>query len=269
VQPSGRLLWMPHRRHVAWSAVSRAVRLPTRAESDGLFIQQVSPVEVLGDSLLSIVKVMGNPDFESEKLLAFEGGYRTRPTDWLTLDLAGFYNVYDDLRTGEPQNSITDFTKSPPHLIIPVLADNKASGRTFGIEKAVDCQVFERWRLRAAYTYLWMDVDIDRDSQSTGTETIPGKNPGHQFNLRSALDLPAGLGLDLIARGVGGVERPKEPNYWTVDFRLGWRPRPALEVVVAGQNLLDSPRHEFRAELIESPLTQIQRSLYGALKWRF
>ena len=143
---------MPHNRHAVWTAISRAVRLPTRAESDGQLIQEVRPVVVGSDSVLSIVKIMGDEDFESEELVAVEGGYRTCPTDWLTLDLAAFYNFYDNLRTGEPRTVVADHTTSPPRLLVPVEADNKASARTFGLEEAVDWQPLDGWRLRAAYT---------------------------------------------------------------------------------------------------------------------
>lgn len=34
VQPSGRLLWTPHPQHTMWGAISRAVRTPSRADSD-------------------------------------------------------------------------------------------------------------------------------------------------------------------------------------------------------------------------------------------
>src|SRR5206468_6357030 len=34
LQPSGRLLWRPVPRHTIWTAVSRAVRTPSRAEVD-------------------------------------------------------------------------------------------------------------------------------------------------------------------------------------------------------------------------------------------
>jgi iron complex outermembrane receptor protein len=47
--------------------------------------------------------LLGNRDYESEKLLAFELGYRTQPIEKLSLDITGFYNSYDDLRTVVPR----------------------------------------------------------------------------------------------------------------------------------------------------------------------
>ncbi len=41
----------------------------------------------------------GKPDIVAEDLLSFELGYRAQPIDGLSFDIAGFYNIYDDLRT--------------------------------------------------------------------------------------------------------------------------------------------------------------------------
>jgi iron complex outermembrane recepter protein len=49
-------------------------------------------------ALQSIVVLEGNPDLEPEKVLSYELGYRAWPNKDFYLDIAAFYNDYDDLR---------------------------------------------------------------------------------------------------------------------------------------------------------------------------
>ena len=271
ILPNARLLWTPGERHAAWMAISRAVRLPTRAVTEGRFTIDVSPPNEFPGSPLLFYDLMGNPDPKAEELLAFEVGYRLHPRDDLSVDLATFYNGYDHLITGEPQilAILADNFVSPPRFTIPVLVDDKMQGETLGMELAVDWQPLASWRLRAAYTFLHMDLEIEKDSLDPLTAKVAEDIPTHQFNLRSALDLPGDLELDLIGRYVDSLPRSEADAYLGLDARVGWFPFPQLELSLVGQNLLDSHHLEFDTELIETLSTQIQRSAYGMLTWRF
>ena len=48
--------------------------------------------------------LLANPDFESEELIAYELGYRVKPANNLSFDLAVYYNDYDNIRSVEPQS---------------------------------------------------------------------------------------------------------------------------------------------------------------------
>ena len=88
-QPSVRLAWSFNEDSLLWGAVSRAVRTPSRIDRD--LANRTRPPFTAG-----------NPDFESEKLIAYELGLRTQPSRPLSLSLATYYNDYDDLRSFEP-----------------------------------------------------------------------------------------------------------------------------------------------------------------------
>jgi iron complex outermembrane recepter protein len=72
------------------------VRTPSEAESD-VRLNPAPPVPIPP----GLLTILGDGDFDSEKLVAYELGYRIQPINQLTLDLTGFYNVYDDLRSLE------------------------------------------------------------------------------------------------------------------------------------------------------------------------
>src|SRR6185503_2044517 len=90
IQPTGRLLWTPTQRQSVWASVSRAVRTPTMLE-DNIRITSLQSIAGAGNYPQSV----GNVDFKSEEVLAYELGYRSQVTDDLSTDLAVFYNDYD------------------------------------------------------------------------------------------------------------------------------------------------------------------------------
>ena len=85
--PNLRIAWQPSERALLWAAVSRAVRTPSRIDRQLEFLPLLAP----------------GTGFVSEKLVAFEAGYRGQPTARTTLSVSVFFNLYDDLRTAEFQ----------------------------------------------------------------------------------------------------------------------------------------------------------------------
>lgn len=56
--------------------------------------------------------------------------------------------------------------------------------------------------------------------------------------------------------------------YFSLNLRLGWRPGKDLEFSLVGANLLDKGHLEFVQEAYTFPV-EVQRSLYGQVKWSF
>jgi hypothetical protein len=79
------------------------------------------------------MRIVGSPAMQNENLTAFDVGYRTQVRNWLSMDLAAYYNIYDDLMTDEPGTPFPENSPSPPHLIIPLVASNLMSGETHGL----------------------------------------------------------------------------------------------------------------------------------------
>jgi len=272
IQPNLRLLWTPHERHTAWGAVSRAVRTPTGPEEDVQFRFQVVPPDDLRNILkLPIMLVaLGDPDFESEELIAHELGYRVLLRDRLSLDIATFYNVYDNLRTGEPGMPIPRLSPPPAHYVLPITADNKMYGETYGMEWAADWQALDEWRIHAAYTYLKMQLRVDEESGDTWLEAAEEESPNHQFHLRSSMDLGRDLELDLGMRYVDDLPSLDVGSYFTLDARVGWRLHKDVELCVVGQNLSDGHHPEFGTpRFIHTFPTEVERGVYSAVRWRF
>ena len=269
VQPNLRTVWIPRRHHTLWAAVSRAVRTPSRAEHDLRL-----DARVLGPGQLDprfplpgVVATFGDSDFRAEELLAWELGYRVGLSPGLFFDLATFYNDYDRLRSSRAGEPFVELAPAP-HLVVPVLIGNDLEGETYGAELTADWRAGKRWRWSAAYSFLAIRLRQPPGADAAGL-SAEGESPRHQIFLRSSADLGPGVELDVLLRHVDELESSGVDGYTTLDLRLGWRPRPSLELSLVGQNLLEGSHVEFAPEIIPTRPTAVERGVYGKVAWRF
>jgi len=238
VQPSGRLAWSPDEKQTVWGSISRAVRSPSRIDSDFFTLLPAG-----------FTNLAGGPSFDSEKVIAYELGYRVRPAETLSLSIATFINEYDDLRSLE-QTGPTTFEFL-----------NGLRGESWGVELAGTFQAARRWRLRGGYTYLHEHIRQKGGHVDLNHGRGEGDDPQNSFLLQSIIDLPAHFQFDTIFRYVDTLPFPHVPSYYTFDARLAWQFKD-LELAVVGQNLWDRRHVEFGTQ-------QIPRSIYGKVTWRF
>lgn len=234
VQPSARVTWTPHEDHTIWGAVSRAVRTPSRIDVDYHIPTNPEP---------GAQQVAGGPDFKSEKLIAYELGYRVRPVEAVSLSLATFYNVYDDIWSVEAL---------PGTLTYQIQNGSEAESK--GIELSGSYQAASWCQIRGGYTYLNVDLrskpghDFDPSALANDAE--------HKVLLQSMFDLPLNLHFDIAGRYISKLPKPYVKDYFAFDVRLAWK-YDALEVSVAGQNIFADRHKEFGSE--------IPQNIYGTI----
>lgn len=237
-QPSGRIRYRLTKRQTLWSAVSRPVRTPSRIDRDFF----VPPP----------FNLAGGPGFESEKLIAYEIGYRIQPIEAVFLAVSGFYNDYQDLRSLE---------NSTPKVLA-----NGLEGETFGAELTGTWQAAPWWRMSAGYTFLQMNLHTKPGSTDLSSESQEGDSPHHQIVFRSSVDILDRVEWDATVRFIDNLPNQGVPSYWSLDMRLAYSPRDDLEFAVVGQNLLDNQHPEFGGP---ASRREIQRGVYGKVTWRF
>jgi len=267
IQPNARLFWALHPKHKLWAAVSKAVRTPTRAEHDVKVITAVLP-PVPPIPLPVSLTVIGDSDYESEELMAYELGYRILPAKSLSIDLTVFYNDYDKLRSTE----LAQLVFNGAYIEQPLLFDNELKGETYGIELATAWQATDWWRWDLAYSYL----EIDMDTRNAQDKIQNSDGPQHQVSLRSAMNLGKDIDLDIWLRYTDDVKAVNGnamslvdiDDYLTLDVRMAWRLHKGIEISVVGQNLLDDKHPEYVQENFTLK-TEIERSLYAKITWRF
>jgi iron complex outermembrane receptor protein len=253
-QPSVRILWTPAERHSLWASISRAVRTPSRVDRD------IAASSAPNPALPFFVRLLGNKDFDSEKVWAYELGYRIQPTDRLFVDLAAFYNRYDDFFSVEPGTPFLE----PGRFIFPFQFDNKLKGKIYGVELAADWLWLDWWRWRFSYSHLQINLERKPGGNDTLTaRPAEGGSPQNQVAATSFVNLPGNLELDGIVRYVDSLPGQDVGRYFNLDLRLGWHATKNVELSLVGQNLLDNHHAEW------SGGTQIQRGIYTKVTWRW
>lgn len=245
VQPSARMAYRIGRNHTIWAAVSRAVRSPSRIDTE-YFIPGATGYFLHG----------GGDLFKSEQLLAYELGYRTELGSRLTASVSTFYHDYDDVRSVEP------IPGRPGEYIVA----NQLRAETYGAEFSATYRAADWWRLRGGYTLFKKRIVVEAADLNAGAGE--GNDPHHQFLLQSMVTLPGDVDLDAVLRYVDSLNQPGPlvPAYLTMDLRVAWRPRKDLELSIVGQNLLDNQHPEFGSG---PGLREIPRSVYGKVVWQF
>ena len=251
-EPNVRLEWSLATGQALWSAISRAVRTPSRIDRN--FEQPVPPAPVL---------LEGSNSFESEYVTAYELGYHGGLGSRVTGSVSTFYNVYSNVRS-------VSFT---PATILPLYFQNNLEGHTWGVELSANYQVLENWSLHAGYNLLEENIRVKPGQFDLTNGLNETADPKHQFSIRSALNLPWQVNLDAALRWVdalrtnNGALPGTVPSYFEADTRLAWQATQGLELAVVGQNLLHAHHLEYG---YPSPTTvQIERSVYGKIAWRY
>jgi iron complex outermembrane receptor protein len=266
-EPSVRLLWTPQRHQTMWAAVSRAVRTPARSDTDirGSLSAFAGP-----GGTPYIATILGNENFKSETVLAYEAGYRVQPNSKLSFDTATFYNVYDRLQTFEPGVPFFEADPQPAHVIIPVVFGNLMRGRTYGVEASVNLNVTKGWRLAGSYSLLRMQLHAYAESLDTNSPgATEGGSPQHQFQIHSYLRLPHNFELDAALYRVSDLPTSQVPSYARLDVRFGWRIGEGVEISAGGQNLLNGRHEEFAGSQAALLTSEVKRSAYGKVTFTF
>jgi len=249
VLPSARLAWRLSDTDMLWTAVSRAVRAPSRLDRD-LY-------EISGP--LVIIK---GGDFQPEKLVAYELGYRAQPTTSSSISISSFYNVYTDLRSAE----------FSPGGQLPVFFANRMEGDTYGLEIWGSYQVREWWRLDAGANWLHKNLRFEPGSSGLGGLGLAGDDPSYQASLRSTTIFSRNVLFNLDLRQIGSLPDPASPAYTELDARLAWTVSQSLELSVQGSDLIHPHHLEFgtTAAPLQLGATGVEtgRSFFIAAHWR-
>ena len=215
VQPTIRARWSAPRQSV-WGAVSRAVRVPTRFDTD-------LRLRIPGSTALLLT---GSPAFKSESVVAYEAGYRQQVHERVSVALATYVNRYDDLRTQEIQPGQ------------PITLANMMNALTRGLETTVAAQLMPRWQVHASHAYSWKELTFDPGSNDPTRGTAEGNDPRHIVKVRSYINATNRIEIDGFFRHVGQLPQPAVDAYSELDLRAGYRVRPGLDLSLIGTNLL-------------------------------
>jgi iron complex outermembrane receptor protein len=98
------------------------------------------------------------------------------------------------------------------------------------------------------------------------TVASEGNDPHDQVYLRSSMDLPHHVELDVAPRYVSKLSNGDVPAYFAVDARLAWRPNDRLELAVVGRNLFDDRHPEFGGGPNGH---EVERGVFGVVTYKW
>jgi iron complex outermembrane recepter protein len=223
VQPTIRATWTPEATYMVWAAISRAVRTPSLEETSDSF--------------------WGNKQFESETLIAYELGSRWSPKDWVSADLAVYFNDYDDLHYLDPTDAIYV---------------NDSDGEAYGAELALDFQPAQIWKLRSTYTYHHGSYQVKSTGEQLPTDQY---SPKHALSVRSYLDIATDWEFDMGLYGIDGMgDAYEEAEYIRLDARLGWTFVEGVEAYIGVQGATEPQRSEY------DEFDQLRRTAYLGIR---
>ncbi len=264
VQPTFRALYSIGKDQELWAAISKAVRSPSRYNRDAVWV--VGAASVRNEARPIVTAYVGNDDFKSEKLWAYELGYRWRVNQKVTVDATGFANFYRNLFSGTTGNPF-------PHygfMIVPIYPGNHGRGESFGVEFTGNVKPFEWWRVELSYSYLdthlWIDAG-HRNNTEMSAKFMDA--PRHSLVLRSNMDITPKLELDMQLRYVAKLSKLDVPSYTGLNLRIGYRPVHNVELSLDAKNLLDPYHPEFKDKFLRLINTEVPRSISGKVTWHF
>lgn len=263
LQPTLRALLKATPTHTVWAAASRAVRAPARFELHSYIALELSPL-ITGPSPLPVVlRVSGAEDLDGERLHAYEFGWRWRPGDRFSVDVAAYRNDYDELILTRSLTPRVELFPTP-HILQSAEFGNVGAARTEGVEAVVEWAARDWLRLQAFGA--WHEL---RDvALAPGAGTINGNDVGRTLSLHARFDLPRKTELDLSWRGVSPTDDGEIDGYDMVNMRLGWRPLASLELSLGVENLFDE-RHVEAEDFIDgTPGVELDRSYFARITWR-
>lgn len=238
--PDVRLSWNLSPEVLLWAAASRAIRSPTPFDDD--------VVEKVGGQVF----LTGNPQFQPEKLTAFQLGARAQGGR-ASLSVSAYYNIYDNLRSIEPA----------PVTFLPLYWGNGMRAETYGVEVWGDWQATPWWRLSPGIAAMHERFYFRPGATTMFGLTQAADDPAWQARLNSSMNLGRSVTFDVDLRYVDAAPNPRLPAYAEVNARIAWDLSRRLQLSLSGLNLLHA-RH------IEAPgADYVPRSVLAELLWRF
>src|SRR5262249_35672680 len=136
------------------------------------------------------VRLLPDPAFKPETLVAYEAGYRVHPVAPLFISVSAFYNRLGNVLSTEVEPTILENTVTPPRLVIPLTFGNGRDGNSYGAEISADFRAAAWWRWTVNYSYLQIQLSRQPGSVDASQERRDeGLSPNHQVQLQTSFDL--------------------------------------------------------------------------------
>jgi iron complex outermembrane receptor protein len=261
-QPTVRGIWEAGSQRL-WAAVSRAVRTPSLLDTG----ERINLAAVPTGNLPLLVALVGNPNYQPERLLLTEAGYRFEAGSHVVVDATVFHGRYGGLSTNEPLPPAFEATPPPAHLLVATQIANLLQAETTGVEVAGHWAPHRAWRFDGSYSALHISPHPNAESRDPSAAQFDGNAPAYQWQLHSSTLVGPRLEFNTGLYYTGRLPDLNTDAYVRADARVEWRINKTLSLIGVGQNLLTPLHAEYTDP--QSPVlpTLVPRSGRIDLKW--
>ncbi|MGL5837525.1 MAG: TonB-dependent receptor plug domain-containing protein [Sphingorhabdus sp.] len=274
-QPSAKLFYRPSDSVALWAGVSRAIRTPSRFERDAdinlLVDLPGSPLNPL--PLPIYTRISGQPDAKPERLTAYEAGLRAQLDASWSINIAGYFNTYEDLSTIDPV-AVTPIFVTPIPFPVGLQADaefmNNGRAETWGGEVLIKGNVTPWWKTELAYSHFNYRLNRDPMTGVSPNLLFPlSGSPRNSASITNDMDFGEQISLRSQLRYVGELYGGLVPDYFSLDGRLSYQIANNVELSIIGENLLKKRRLEFVQPTYQTPFAYVPRSVALQARVRF
>ncbi len=261
--PTARIIWNVSDVASVWAAISRTQGNPSRVYDNIRLNASAFREETSG--LPALAQVIGNTDLKSEKLMAYEIGTWIEPVKNLYLSATTFFFHYKDVINNLPGEPTPVLDGPNPYILVPLPYQNGLSSDSIGTELTADWKVADWVDLAAVYSYL----SSVAHPQSSVDKDFVENDPRHMANVQARFNLTSSVELDGVLRFVDRLPRSDVDSYIQADIRLGWFVRKDVELELIGRNLLEQANQEFAPLVFQTPISQVERSVFARVNFTF
>ena len=268
IQPGIRVLWNPDSSHSIWAALSRAVRTPSIQERD----LKIGRPLVYAGPIPAEALLLGNPDFRSEVVFAYEAGYRQRIGKTVSIDAAAFVNAFSSLRNEQAVAPYVVISPTPT-LMVPFVYKNAMDACSHGLEAAVSWTPLRNLRFQSSYS--WITARLTPTEGQTTVVSGSWLTPTNTLNLRGNWTFARRWNLFSSLYMVSKLEQPTDTlippvkHYERLDTHVSFSLLESLQFSAGGENLLTNRHPEFDPQDEYTVRSQVPRSAFVKFVWSF
>jgi iron complex outermembrane receptor protein len=267
VLPNARLLYRLADRHAVWGAASWAATTPSRGDESVRYLAAVVPPDPRTPGApATLVRLAGNPAIRTERVRAFDAGYRSQIAPSVLFELTAFDCRYSNLRSavlGDPRVTMID---GMPFVQVSATMGNDHEGHTSGFEMLADWRVSGQWHLTGSLSHLTQDVRGEAGVIDVFAP-VNESEPAYIWALRSLWVPTPRAELDCQLHHVSEMDGRDIPSYLVANIRLGYALSHGFRGAVIGRNLLEGPHREFGQAFVTTLPTKVKPSVGLQVEW--
>ena len=250
--PTIKVFWSIKLNHNVWASVSKAVRNPSRSETEakvriGSFLRETPfgriPVNV---------QISPNDSIKEESLWATELGYRCTPISNLHIDTAIFYNNYSGLRLANRQETIIDL----PNITQTYAFENALSGVVYGMEISASYVPSTTSKLELFYSYMnGKSSKIPADAIELDRFSSPYTQYSLKYDQRVSKNIHTNIWMNYYDRlkltsssSISQNFDTIRKSYFDLNANIIWQASENLTISLTGRRLFEGGQNEYTME---------------------